>query len=124
MTMARKRKPIQFGQQAVMPVRRSDLAIDIGATEIFVAVPPNEIQPRRSRSSVRKLARLILEFCNLQFEPSCVEFYKVERSIYTASSEQVRRWIFRGGLLQWQSYKPWLGPINDALDDALIRYRE
>jgi hypothetical protein len=107
-----------------MPVRRSNVAVDIGATEIFVAVPPNEIQPRRSRSSVRKLARLILELCNVQFKPPCVEFYKVERSIYTASLEQVRHPIFRAGPLQWQNYKPWLGPINDALGDAPIRYRE
>jgi hypothetical protein len=31
---------------------------------------------------------------------------------------------FREGLLQWRNYKPWLGPLNDALGDALIRYRE
>jgi hypothetical protein len=65
-------------------------------------------------------ARRILEFCSLKFEPACVEFYKLERSVYTASSEQVRRPIFREGLLQWQNCQPWLGPLGDAL----IRYRE
>jgi tetratricopeptide (TPR) repeat protein len=68
--------------------------------------------------------RRILEFCNLKFEPACLEFYKLERSVYTASSEQVRQPIFREGLLQWQNYRPWLGPLNDALGDAVIRYRE
>jgi tetratricopeptide (TPR) repeat protein len=68
--------------------------------------------------------RRILEFCNLKFEPPCVEFYKLERSVSTASSEQVRQPIFREGLLQWQNYKPWLGPLSDALGDARIRYRE
>ncbi len=66
----------------------------------------------------------ILEFCNLKFEPACVEFYKLQRRVYTASSEQVRQRIFREGPLQWQNYKPWLGPLNDALADAVIRYRE
>ena len=68
--------------------------------------------------------RRILEFCGLEFEPACVEFYKTERSVRTASSEQVRLPIFRDGLLQWRNYDPWLGPLKDTLDDALIRYRE
>jgi tetratricopeptide (TPR) repeat protein len=68
--------------------------------------------------------RRLLEFCGLEFEPACVEFYKTERSVGTASSEQVRRPIFREGLLQWRNYEPWLGPLEDALGDALTRYRE
>src|SRR5262249_8028279 len=68
--------------------------------------------------------RRILEFCGLKFEPACVEFYKTKRSVYTASSEQVRQPIFRDGLFQWRNYEPWLGPLRDALGDALIRYHE
>jgi tetratricopeptide (TPR) repeat protein len=68
--------------------------------------------------------RRILEFCGLDFEPACVEFYKTERSIRTASSEQVRQPIFREGLEQWKNYKPYLGALEDALSDALVRYRD
>ena len=68
--------------------------------------------------------RRILKFCGLEFEPACVEFYKTERSISTASSEQVRQPIFRDGLFQWRNYERWLGPLKDNLDDGLIRYRE
>jgi hypothetical protein len=67
--------------------------------------------------------RRILEFCGLDFEPGCVEFYKTERSVRTASSEQVRRPIFRDGLDQWKNYEPWLGELTDRLGDALVRYR-
>jgi tetratricopeptide (TPR) repeat protein len=67
--------------------------------------------------------RRILDFCGLPFEPACVEFYKTERSVRTASSEQVRQPIFREGLDQWKNYQPWLGPLKDALGDALVRYR-
>ena len=67
--------------------------------------------------------RRILEFCGLEFEPACVEFHKTQRSIRTASSEQVRRPIFREGLDQWKNYEQWLGPLKDALGDALVRYR-
>jgi sulfotransferase family protein len=53
-----------------------------------------------------------------------IEFYNTERCVRTASSEQVRRPIFREGLLQWRNYEPWLGSLKDALGDALIRYRD
>ena len=66
----------------------------------------------------------LLEYCELKFEPACVEFHKTERSVRTASSEQVRQPIYREGLEQWRNYEPWLGPLQLALGDALTRYRE
>ena len=68
--------------------------------------------------------RRILEFCGLQFEPQCIEFYKTQRSVRTASSEQVRQPIYREGLDQWKNFEPWLGGLKDALGDALTRYRD
>ena len=44
--------------------------------------------------------RRILKLCGLEFEPACVEFHKLDRSVYTASSEQVRQPIFSEGLHQ------------------------
>jgi tetratricopeptide (TPR) repeat protein len=59
--------------------------------------------------------RRILDFCGLAFEPQCLEFYKTERSVRTASSEQVRRPIFKEGLDQWRNFEPWLAPLRVAL---------
>ena len=68
--------------------------------------------------------RRLLDYCGLTFEPACIEFHKTERSVRTASSEQVRQPIYREGLDQWRHYEPWLGPLRTALGDALSRYRE
>ena len=68
--------------------------------------------------------RRLLQSCELPFEPECLEYYKTSRSVSTASSEQVRQPIFRGGLSQWRHYEPWLGPLKESLGDALVRYRE
>jgi hypothetical protein len=35
----------------------------------------------------------------------------------------VRQPIFREGLDQWRRYEPWLGPLREALGDALERFR-
>ena len=68
--------------------------------------------------------RRILDYCGLPFEAACLEFHKTERSVRTASSEQVRRPISREGVDQWRNYAPWLGPLRQALGDAVGRYRE
>jgi tetratricopeptide (TPR) repeat protein len=68
--------------------------------------------------------RRILDFCGLPFEPDCLEFHKTERSVRTASSEQVRRPIFREGVEQWRNFAPWLQSLERALGDANARYRE
>lgn len=68
--------------------------------------------------------RRLLDYCELGFEPACVEFHKTERSVRTASSEQVRQPIYREGLAQWRHYESWLGPLREALGDALMRYRD
>jgi tetratricopeptide (TPR) repeat protein len=61
--------------------------------------------------------RRLLEFCALEFEPQCLEFYKTERSVRTASSEQVRRPIFKEGIHQWKHFEPWLGPLKQVLGE-------
>jgi tetratricopeptide (TPR) repeat protein len=62
--------------------------------------------------------RRILDYCGLDFEPQCVQFHKTERSIRTASSEQVRQPINREGLDQWRHFAPWLGPLQAALAES------
>jgi tetratricopeptide (TPR) repeat protein len=68
--------------------------------------------------------RRLLDFCGLGFEPQCIEFHKTERSVRTASSEQVRQPLNRDGLDQWKYFEPWLEPLRAALGDALSRYRD
>ena len=68
--------------------------------------------------------RRLLDFCGLAFEPQCVAFHETQRSVRTASSEQVRRGLNREGLEQWRNFEPWLGPLTQALGDARSRYRE
>jgi tetratricopeptide (TPR) repeat protein len=91
------------------------------------AVLPGQILRVQYEDVVEDLeggVRRILDFCGLDFEARCVEFHKTERSIRTASSEQVRQPLFREGLDQWKNYEPWLGPLKDALGDALVDYRD
>lgn len=59
--------------------------------------------------------RRLLDYCELPFEETCLEFHKTDRAVRTASSEQVREKINTKGLKQWQPYEPWLDPLKQAL---------
>ena len=86
--------PIRLWEGWLPSLSRSDAPLGRGASRADTAY----------EDVVEDLAagvRRILEFCGLEFEPGCVEFYKTDRSVRTASSEQVRQPIFREGLFQW-----------------------
>ncbi len=66
--------------------------------------------------------RRMLEYCGLPFEEKCLEFYRNERAVRTASSQQVRTPIYREGVDQWRKYDAWLGPLKSALGPVLDAY--
>jgi tetratricopeptide (TPR) repeat protein len=68
--------------------------------------------------------RRLLDYCKLPFEEACLRFYENERAVRTASSEQVRRPIFRDAVEHWRNYEPWLGPLREALGPVLEAYPE
>jgi len=71
---------------------------------------------------MQKLLMPVVTRLGLPFEQACVDFHKTERSVRTASSEQVRQPIFKSGLEQWKNFEPWLDPLKDALGPVLERY--
>ena len=66
--------------------------------------------------------RALLDHCGLEFEPACLAFYETERAVRTASSEQVRRPIYRDATEEWRRYEPYLDPLKDALGEVLDAY--
>ncbi|MEZ5922126.1 MAG: sulfotransferase [Parvularculaceae bacterium] len=67
--------------------------------------------------------RRILAFCDLPFEESCLQFHRNDRSVRTASSEQVRQPLNKRGVDQWRPFEPFLSPLEDALGPARTEYR-
>ena len=68
--------------------------------------------------------RRLLDYCGLPFEDSCLRFYENQRAVRTASSQQVRRPIFREGVDHWRHYEPWLDPLKRSLGTVLESYPE
>ena len=68
--------------------------------------------------------RRLLDYCGLPFDERCLKFYENERAVRTASSEQVRRPIYREAVEHWKHYEPWLGPLKAVLGPVLDAYPE
>ena len=66
--------------------------------------------------------RRILDYCGLEFEDSCINFYETDRSVRTPSSEQVRQPIYQSGIEQWKNFESNLDPLKQALGPILERY--
>ena len=64
-----------------------------------------------------------MDYCGLPFEAACLEFYKNERAVKTASSEQVRQPVFKSAVEHWRHFEHHLDPLKQALGaDVMARY--
>jgi hypothetical protein len=66
--------------------------------------------------------RRLLDYCGLPFEESTLRFFENRRAVRTASSEQVRRPIYRDGVDHFRGFEPWLAPMAQALGSVLSSY--
>ena len=59
--------------------------------------------------------RRMLDYLGLAFQESCLRFYRNDRAVRTASSEQVRQPIYADAVEQWRHYESHLTPLKDRL---------
>jgi len=65
------------------------------------------------------VTRDLIDFCEVDFESSTLEFYKTKRAVKTASSEQVREPINTKGLNQWKNYETHLKDLKFHLESII-----
>ena len=63
----------------------------------------------------------MLDYLEIPFEEECITFYETDRSVRTASSEQVRRPINKEGMERWKPYSKHLKPLIDSLGRELLK---
>jgi tetratricopeptide (TPR) repeat protein len=60
-------------------------------------------------------ARMLIAFLGLGWEPSCLEFYRTERAVRTASTWQVRQPLYSSSVGRWKNYRNHLAPLCAAI---------
>lgn len=61
----------------------------------------------------------ILEYCELDWNESCLDFHKTQRAVQTASNFQIRQPIYTTSRARWKNYSKHLTPLARALGDDL-----
>jgi len=69
-------------------------------------------------ADTEKEARRLIAFLGLDWDDRCVDFYKSDRPVKTASLAQVRRPIYKSSVERWRKYGVGLRPLLDALDGS------
>ncbi len=57
----------------------------------------------------------LLAYCGLEWDEACMSFYETKRAVRTASTDQVRRPIYKSSLEAWRTYEEELKPLNAVL---------
>lgn len=60
--------------------------------------------------NLERESRSLLEYLDLQWEDSVLEFHKNERAVKTASAFQVRKKVYSGSSEKWKKYEHWISP--------------
>ena len=61
------------------------------------------------------ISKNLIKYCGLEWEDSCLEFYKTKRQVQTASNEQVRQPINKKSLAAWKNYEEFIEPLIQSL---------
>jgi tetratricopeptide (TPR) repeat protein len=66
-------------------------------------------------ADIEQEARRLIAHCGLEWEDSCLSFYKTQRVVQTASAAQARRPIYTSSVGRWHPYREMIAPLLEAL---------
>lgn len=69
-------------------------------------------------SHPERMVRKLLEYCELSWNDSCLNFHENRRVVCTASYKQVREPFHRRSVGRWRLYEPLLHPVTTRLADT------
>jgi tetratricopeptide (TPR) repeat protein len=78
-------------------------------------VPLLHVDYEETVADLEGVARRLVAWCGLEWEPACLEFYQTERPVRTASVTQVRQPIYTRSVARWKNYEPALGSLFEKL---------
>ena len=61
-------------------------------------------------------AKKLLSFCELDWDPKCIEFYKNSKSVTTASLAQVRQPIYKSSISSSRNYSDYLNELINIIN--------
>jgi tetratricopeptide (TPR) repeat protein len=82
-----------------------------------LSIPILNIQYENLVAEPEQVSRSLVEFCGLDWDDRCLEFYATKRDVNTPSYGQVRQPIYTKSVSRWKNYQAHLRPLMDALNN-------
>ncbi|HEV3263738.1 MAG TPA: sulfotransferase, partial [Gemmataceae bacterium] len=70
-----------------------------------------EVDYEDTVADLEGVARRLVAWCDLDWEPACLAFHEGKRPVRTASISQVRQPIYSRSVARWKHYEPTLEPL-------------
>jgi tetratricopeptide (TPR) repeat protein len=74
-------------------------------------VPVLDVDYEETVSDLEGMARRLVAWCGLEWEPACLAFHEGKRPVRTASVAQVRQPVYRSAAGRWKNYEGALAPL-------------
>ncbi len=78
-------------------------------------LPTHHVQYEKLIGDFEREARKLIDFLGVAWEPACLEYYKTDRAVSTASTWQVRQPLYHTSLGRWRNYCRHIGPLCKAI---------
>ena len=75
-------------------------------------VPMLDVDYEETVADLEGVARKLVAWCGLQWEPKCLEFYDAKRPVRTASAVQVRQPVYSTSVGRWKHYEQSLATLS------------
>jgi tetratricopeptide (TPR) repeat protein len=75
-----------------------------------------EVDYEETVTDLEGVARRLVAWCGLEWEPACLAFHRTARPIRTASVAQVREPVHTRSVARWKHYEPALGSLFQQLE--------
>jgi hypothetical protein len=74
-----------------------------------------EVDYEETVADLEEVARRLISWCGLNWDPACLAFHQTARPVRTASVTQVRQPIYRRSVARWKHYETSLMPLLNNL---------
>jgi hypothetical protein len=85
-----------------------------------VPVPILDVEYEQTVDDLESVARKMIDFCGLEWDPACLAFYESKRTVRTASLSQVRQPVYKKSVQRWKNYDESLKQCFELIDAPTI----
>ncbi len=78
-------------------------------------VPLLEVDYEETVADLETVARRLVAWCGLEWEPGCLAFHRGQRAVLTASAIQVRQPLYSTSVARWRHYEQALATLLAAI---------